>query len=96
MQVIGWHAGSGGAPHTPGVPRPPHVWPVGQSPQSMGLPHPSPTIPQYFPLASMHGSGAAHVAGTHTLAWVPIPHDWPAGQSPQASILPQPSPIAPQ
>jgi hypothetical protein len=37
---------SSAAPHTPGVPAPPQLWPVGQLPQSILPPQPSPTTPQ--------------------------------------------------
>src|SRR6185436_3356052 len=48
---------TGIAPHTPGMPPPPQVVPVGQPPQSFIFPQPSPTMPQYLPVACMHSMG---------------------------------------
>src|SRR5438105_2875133 len=47
-QTRGWQAPPG-CPHTPARPPPPQVAAPVQPPQSMVLPQPSPTAPQYWP-----------------------------------------------
>jgi hypothetical protein len=87
----------GGAPHTFACPPPPHVWPLGQVPQSMMAPQPSLMGPQL-------AFSCAHVFGTHTtcvvLHWLgmpPAPHAEPVPQVPQLGVRPpQPSPTWPQ
>src|SRR5690242_20584279 len=87
MQSVGLQVGSGGVAQTPATPRPPHVWPIGQAPQSTVLPQPSPTLPQYWPLESLQANGG-HEAGTQMLASIPVPHDCDMGQLPQSMVLP--------
>src|SRR5207237_1295558 len=48
---------SGAKPHTLSMPAPPHVCAPGHEPQSILPPQPSPTTPQYWPLACMQLCG---------------------------------------
>jgi hypothetical protein len=87
-QVAGVHAG---APHWPGVPPPPQLWPVGHEPQLRRLPHPSATEPHATPCC-------AHVIGVHD----GVTHWLPDEQScvglhglPQLMMLPHPSDAGP-
>ena len=86
----------GGAAAHAGMPAPPQVCPAGQPPQSILPPHPSPTMPQYLPLAcvqlaGVHPIDAAQVRGCRRRRKL-----CPAGQPPQSILPPQPSPTTPQ
>jgi hypothetical protein len=73
-----------GAPHTFGVPPPPHVCPCGHVPQSIAPPHPSAMEPHVAP-ACWHVRGV-HGLLTQTLFW----HACPFGHGPQSRMPPQP------
>jgi len=88
--------------HTPGDPLHRLFWQVQPdllqvSPQSSGLPQPSPIVPQYWsPLAVVQASGTQPAVGPalHRLFWQVQPvFAQVVGQS---NELPQPSPIVPQ
>src|SRR5438067_1570504 len=81
----------GGNPHTPSRPAPPHVCPVAQPPQSILPPHPSPTTPQYLPLAWVQLAGVQPTI-PQRFAIIPAPHASPAGHPPQSILPPHPSP----
>jgi hypothetical protein len=65
--VSGVHVG---APHTPGVPPPPHVWPAGQLPQLRSPPQPSGAGPHWTPacaqVSGVHVGGGGGAAPLHT------------------------------
>jgi hypothetical protein len=90
---------SGAAPQTFGVPAPPHVKPPAQFPQSISPPQPSPTLPQYDPVACLQ-TVAAHVPESreapHTLGVPAPPHVNPLLQPPQSTDDPQLFPTTPQ
>jgi hypothetical protein len=77
-----------GAPHTPGVPPPPHVWPLGHVPQSSSPPHPSATLPH----CTLPHVSFVHVGVTHRLLWQTVPA---AQVAPQSTMPPHPSEIWP-
>ncbi len=81
-------------PHWFGPPPPQYV-PVGQVPQSIVLPQPSPMMPQ-FAFASAHVRGV-HDVVPHVFV-PPPPHVMPFGHVPQSRTTPssQPSPDLPQ
>src|SRR5580700_5605920 len=67
--VCGWQPASG-APHTPALPPPPQVWPVGQEPQARVPTQPSPAEPQLNPCPGHVSLLPAPLSGRpHTLAW---------------------------
>src|SRR5439155_8086029 len=73
---------------------PPHVMGAVHMPQSIVLPQPSETGPQFF-------CCAAHVVGMQgcapqTLATPSPPQNLPVGHMPQSTVPPQPSGIEPQ
>ncbi len=68
------------------------VCPPEQPPQSIARPQPSPTVPQYFPVATWQASRTQVAPPTHT----PDSHSSPLGQAPQSSVPKQPLPIMPQ
>jgi len=77
------------APHTLGVPPPPHVCGALHVPQLSVPPQPSGIDPQFLPCA-------AHVVGVHGRVQVLFVQTWPLGQEPQLRVPPQPLPIEPQ
>src|SRR5499427_3881190 len=91
---MGAHDGMGvqltGA-QTLSMPRPPQVPPLGQAPQSMLPPHPSPTTPQRRPPL------ASQLIGAQLLRMQTLPlHVSPVSHDPQASARPHPSPMVSQ
>ena len=80
------------APHTPGVPPPPQVWPdTVQVPQPRTFPQPSDQEPQFLP-------SARHVVGVQELSahWPPVLQTLPEGHVPQFGMIPpQPSGAGP-
>ena len=68
------------------------VCPPEQPPQSIARPQPSPTVPQYFPVAAWQASRTQLAPPTHT----PDSHTSPLGQAPQSRVPKQPLPIMPQ
>src|SRR3954454_23266448 len=110
-QVSRMQPAGGGAPQIPASPPPPQLCPAGQVPQSMVLPQPSPTSPQYWPFGHWHitdmqpaiggdpqtpGMRPATGADPQPPGMPPPPQLWPLGQPPQSRVLPQPSPTTPQ
>src|SRR5580692_5364742 len=75
--VCGWQPASG-APHTPALPPPPQVWPVGQEPQARVPPQPSPAEPQLNPCPGHVSLVHAPLSGRpHTLALPAPPQSCP-------------------
>jgi hypothetical protein len=72
-------------------PEPLHVCMPEQLPQSIARPQPSPTLPQYFPVGSMHARGVQF-----EVTQMPPSHIWPVGQAPQSMVAKQPLPMTPQ
>jgi hypothetical protein len=68
---------SGAAPHTFEMPLPPQLCPFEQPPQSILPPQPSPTIPQYLPVAWLQ------------LVGVQAPESIAAPQTPSTPAPPQ-------
>src|SRR6202012_2666026 len=76
-----------GAPHTPGVPPPPQVCPVGQGPQASRLPQPSPAGPHLIPWpAQVSGVQRFASACPQTPFTPPPPQVCGATQSPQSWV----------
>jgi hypothetical protein len=100
LQGVGVHvAESGGAPQTFGVPAPPHVNPAAQFSQSISPPQPSPTLPQYDPVACLQTvavQAPESREAPHTLGVPAPPQVKPALQSPQSMDDPQLLPTTPQ
>src|SRR6185436_6357893 len=96
VQVSFWQP-TGVEPHTPGVPPPPQVCPLGQPPQSLVLPQPSPIRPQYWLVSVVQATAVQPPAAPQTWGVPAPPQVWPEGQSPgQSRVWPQPSPMVPQ
>src|SRR5262245_26090382 len=58
-------------------------------------PQPSPTTPQYLPLACMQLAGVQPTM-PHRFGMLAAPHASPAGQPPQSTLPPHPLPTTPQ
>jgi hypothetical protein len=100
VQPVGRQPSPGGTPHRFAMPDPPQV-PASQGPQSMdGVPHPPPTMPQYWPAAVLHLVGLqtpASGSGPQTPGTPDAPQRYPVCRHvPHSSHLPQPSPMRPQ
>src|SRR5205814_3525335 len=91
---------SGAKPQRFGMPSPPHACPLGQPPQSISPPQPSPTKPQYCaPFACEHDvtvQAPESRAAPQTLGTPSPPHVKPPRQPPQSILPPQPLPTMPQ
>jgi hypothetical protein len=90
-----------GEPHTPFVPAPPHVCPVGQLPQLISSPQPSVVMPQLKPcLVQVSGAQLVDpvvpVPEPHTPPEPPPPHVVPLEHRPQFKRPPHPSLTVPQ
>jgi len=90
---------SGAAPHTFGVPAPPQVNPPEQFPQSISPPQPSPTLPQYEPVACLQTvavQAPESREAPQTFAVPAPPQVKPLLQPPQSMVEPQLLPTTPQ
>jgi hypothetical protein len=81
------------------MPAAPQDCPGSQLPQSILPPQPSPTTPQYWPVACVQLVGEQAPESDdapHTFEMPPPPQVNGEGHAPQSSKRPQPSPMAPQ
>jgi hypothetical protein len=78
------------------MPAPPQVCPIGQKPQSITPPHPSPTRSQYCEVAVGLQEFLVQFVLPQTLAMPAAPHASPAGHAAQVMEPPHPLPMVPQ